>query len=59
MLGITCTSILVVSVFGAAAADPHRKHLPLQVTQIVLLDMSKSNYHQTFLDACCPGILQN
>ena len=31
MLGITCTSILVVSVFGAVAADPHRKHLPVQV----------------------------
>lgn len=31
MLGITCTSILVVSVFGAVAADPHRKHLPIQV----------------------------
>lgn len=31
-MGITCTSILAVSVFGAAAADPHRRHLPVQVT---------------------------
>ena len=33
VLGISCTSILLVSVLGAVVEDPARHRLPLQVRQ--------------------------
>ena len=43
MLGISCTSVLLVSVFGAVVDDPLRHRLPIQVTDLemsMLIDLT-------------------